>query len=41
VWSFEYHALNFTNEIGARGFNVVKNAKPALPGFGVRHSIKV
>ena len=41
VWSFEYHALNFTNEIGSRGFNVVKNAKPALPGFGVRHSIKV
>ena len=40
VWSLEYHSLNFTNEIAARGFNVVKNAKPALPGFGVRHTVK-
>lgn len=41
VWSLEYHSLNFTNEIAERGFNVVKNAKPALPGFGVRHTVKV
>ena len=41
VWSLEYHSLNFTNEIAARGFNVEKHAKPALPGFGVRHTVKV
>jgi ubiquinone/menaquinone biosynthesis C-methylase UbiE len=40
VWSLEYHNINFTEEIGQRGFTVVKNAKPALPGFGVRHTIK-
>lgn len=40
VWSLEYHSVNFTQEIGKRGFTVVKNAKPAVPGFGVRHSIK-
>ena len=40
VWSLEYHNINFTEEIGRRGFTVVKNAKPALPGFGVRHTIK-
>jgi ubiquinone/menaquinone biosynthesis C-methylase UbiE len=40
VWSLEYHNINFTEEIGQRGFSVVKNAKPALPGFGVRHTIK-
>ncbi len=41
VWSREYHSVDFTGEIGKRGFNVVKNAKPALPGFGIRHAIKV
>ena len=40
VWSLEYHNINFTEEIGQRGFTVMKNAKPALPGFGVRHTIK-
>ncbi|MEY4357493.1 MAG: hypothetical protein RL469_819 [Pseudomonadota bacterium] len=40
VWSLEYHNINLTEEIGQRGFSVVKNAKPALPGFGVRHTIK-
>jgi ubiquinone/menaquinone biosynthesis C-methylase UbiE len=40
VWSLEYHSINFTDEIAARGFNVVKNAKAALPGFGVRHTVK-
>ena len=40
VWSLEYHNINFTEEIGQRGFTVVKNARPALPGFGVRHTIK-
>jgi ubiquinone/menaquinone biosynthesis C-methylase UbiE len=40
VWSLEYHGMNFTDEIGARGFSLVKGAKPALPGFGIRHAIK-
>ena len=40
VWSLEYHGLNFTDEIAARGFSMVKNAVAALPGFGVRHAIK-
>ena len=40
VWSLEYHGLNFTDEIAARGFSIVTNAVAALPGFGVRHAIK-
>ena len=40
VWSFEYHTMNFTDEIAKRGFTQVKNAKPALPGFGVRHFVR-
>ncbi len=40
VWSLEYHSMNFTQEIGQGGFSLVKDAKPALPGFGVRHAIK-
>lgn len=40
VWSLEYHGLNFTDEIAARGFSIVKNATAALPGFGIRHAIK-
>ena len=40
VWSLEYHSLDFSGEIAQRGFTQVKNAKAALPGFGVRHFIK-
>jgi ubiquinone/menaquinone biosynthesis C-methylase UbiE len=40
VWSLEYHTMNFTDEIAKRGFTQVKNAKPALPGFGVRHFVR-
>lgn len=40
VWSREYHSLDFTAEIGQRGFTIVKGAKPALPGFGIRHAVK-
>lgn len=40
VWSMEYHSMNFTDEIAQRGFSVVKGAKAALPGFGIRHAIK-
>jgi ubiquinone/menaquinone biosynthesis C-methylase UbiE len=40
VWSLEYHGMNFTDEIAARGFSMVKNAVAALPGFGVRHAVK-
>ena len=41
VWSMEYHSIDFTSEIGQRGFSMVPNAVAALPGFGVRHAIKV
>jgi ubiquinone/menaquinone biosynthesis C-methylase UbiE len=40
VWSLEYHSMNFTDEIAQRGFTQVKNAKAALPGFGVRHFVR-
>ena len=40
VWSLEYHTMNFSDEIARRGFTQVKNAKAALPGFGVRHFIR-
>jgi ubiquinone/menaquinone biosynthesis C-methylase UbiE len=40
VWSMEYHSIDFTSEIGQRGFAIVKDAKPALRGFGVRHAIR-
>ena len=41
VWSLEYHSIDFTAEIGQRGFTVVPNPVAALPGFGARHTIKV
>jgi ubiquinone/menaquinone biosynthesis C-methylase UbiE len=37
VWSFEYHSVPFSEEIGKRGFTEVKGAAPLLQGFGVRH----
>ncbi len=40
VWSFEYHAVDFNGEIAKRGFNLEKNAKAVLPGFGIRHAVK-
>ncbi|MDX2222439.1 MAG: class I SAM-dependent methyltransferase [Rhodospirillaceae bacterium] len=40
VWSLEYHSIDFTQEIGKGGFEIVKNAKPALRGFGIRHAIR-
>ncbi len=40
VWSLEYHSMNFSDEIARRGFTQVKNAKAALPGFGVRHFVR-
>ncbi|MBL8630480.1 MAG: class I SAM-dependent methyltransferase [Rhodospirillaceae bacterium] len=40
VWSLEYHSINFTDEIAARGFEIQKNAAAALPGFGVRHAVR-
>ncbi len=41
VWRLEFQNIEFTKEIGNYGFEVQKNAIAALPGFGVRHSIKV
>ncbi len=40
VWSFDYHAMDFSAEIAKRGFMQVKDAKAALPGFGVRHFVR-
>ncbi len=40
VWSFEYHSLDFTQEIANRAFTIVKDTPPALPGFGARHAIR-
>jgi hypothetical protein len=40
VWSLEYHAMNFPDEIAKRGFKQVRDAKPALQGFGARHFVK-
>jgi ubiquinone/menaquinone biosynthesis C-methylase UbiE len=40
VWSLEYHGMNFSDEIGQRGFTQVKNATAVLPGFGVRHFVR-
>ena len=40
VWSFEYHSLDFTQEIANRAFTLVKDTPPALPGFGARHAIR-
>jgi len=40
VWSLEYHAMNFSDEIAKRGFTRAENAKLVLPGFGARHFVK-
>lgn len=40
VWSQEYHAMDFSKEIAARGFQLANNPAVALPGFGVRHFIR-
>lgn len=39
-WSFEYHSLDFSAEIAARGFSRVAETKPVLPGFGARHFVR-
>lgn len=39
-WSFEYHAMNFDQEIQGRGFAQVEKAKPVIRGFGIRHFIR-
>lgn len=40
VWSREFHNLDFEGELTKAGFTMNPDAKPALPGFGVRHAIK-
>ncbi len=40
VWSFEFHALPFEDEMEKAGFWLNPQAKAALPGFGIRHGIK-
>jgi len=41
VWRLEFQSIDFTADIGKGGFAVQKNAVAALPGFGVRHAVKV
>jgi ubiquinone/menaquinone biosynthesis C-methylase UbiE len=41
AWSLEYHALSFTEEIGRRGFGLVRDGQAVIRGYGVRHGIKV
>ena len=40
VWSREFHTLDFEGELVKAGFTMNKDAKAALPGFGIRHAIK-
>jgi ubiquinone/menaquinone biosynthesis C-methylase UbiE len=40
VWSLEYHEMNFSDEIAKRGFVPVRDARPAMQGFGARHFVK-
>ena len=40
AWSLEYHAMPFTEEIGKRGFSIVRNAEAVIRGYGARHAIK-
>jgi ubiquinone/menaquinone biosynthesis C-methylase UbiE len=40
VWSLEYHEMNFSDEIAKRGFAPVRDARPAMQGFGARHFVK-
>jgi ubiquinone/menaquinone biosynthesis C-methylase UbiE len=41
VWSLEYHSLDFSAEIAQRGFKQDTTTKPALPGFGHRHFVRL
>ncbi|MEZ5514858.1 MAG: class I SAM-dependent methyltransferase [Steroidobacteraceae bacterium] len=40
VWSFDYHGLDFSAEIGQQHFTFVKETPAALRGFGARHFIR-
>jgi ubiquinone/menaquinone biosynthesis C-methylase UbiE len=40
VWSREFHTLDFEGELTKAGFTMNPDAKPALPGFGIRHAVK-
>ncbi len=40
VWSFEYHSVPFSQEIGRRGFSEIKGAVPLLQGLGTRHFVR-
>lgn len=40
VWSFEFHALPFEDEMENVGFWLNPEAQAALPGFGIRHGVK-
>jgi ubiquinone/menaquinone biosynthesis C-methylase UbiE len=40
VWSLDYHAMTFSDEIAKRGFTSAEKPAVVLPGFGVRHFIR-
>jgi hypothetical protein len=40
LWSFEYHAVPFNDEIARRGFTAARQPATVLPGFGVRHFLR-
>jgi SAM-dependent methyltransferase len=40
VWSLEYHEMDLTAEVAARGFRLVAETPPAFPGFGARHFLR-
>ncbi|MDO8864188.1 class I SAM-dependent methyltransferase [Haliea sp. E1-2-M8] len=40
-WTLEYHAMDFEDEIGTRGFQKAKDSQPVVRGFGSRHFVRV
>lgn len=40
IWSFEYHGMNFDDEIAARGFTKAADPVTVIRGFGVRHYLR-
>ncbi len=41
VWSLEYHSLDFTAEIAARGFRQDKTSPTLTSGYGHRHFVRL
>jgi SAM-dependent methyltransferase len=41
IWRLEFSEMDFTGEIGKRGFQHMKDTPPVLRGFGARHFVRV